>query len=191
MPRDLGSGRTFAEELPGDALSGRGERPIIQIGGGKLPRLVDEAENALLAHDRDVYQRGDFIVRPALVQIPIADERSTIGLRLVSVSLRNVGELEVPEEVDPVLEPEPSVPAVRPCAPKDQDADAFASRPWLAPLVVRPRQACEMLSIGLTRLYELLNEGALESYLHGGSRRITIASIHAYIDRNLTAGRTT
>jgi hypothetical protein len=57
------------------------------------------------------------------------------------------------------------------------------------PLVVRPRDACRMLSVGMTRLYELLNENALESYLHCGSRRITVSSIHAYIERQLAASR--
>jgi excisionase family DNA binding protein len=54
----------------------------------------------------------------------------------------------------------------------------------LAPLVVAPRDACRMLSIGLTRLYEL-KDGELESYRDGGSRRITVSSIHAYVTRRL------
>jgi excisionase family DNA binding protein len=53
------------------------------------------------------------------------------------------------------------------------------------PLVVAPREACRMLSIGLTRLYELLHHGHLESYRDGGSRRITVASIKAYVGRQL------
>jgi excisionase family DNA binding protein len=55
------------------------------------------------------------------------------------------------------------------------------------PLVVRPQEACRMLAIGLTRLYELLHEGELESYRHGRSRRITVASIRAYVDRQIRA----
>jgi excisionase family DNA binding protein len=49
------------------------------------------------------------------------------------------------------------------------------------PLAIRPREACRMLSIGLTRLYELLNEGELDSFLVGRSRRVTVASIYTYI----------
>jgi excisionase family DNA binding protein len=60
-----------------------------------------------------------------------------------------------------------------------------------APLVVPPRQACQMLSVGLTRLYELLHEGALESYRHGRSRRITTKSIRAYIERQIAASPST
>src|SRR5437667_218861 len=44
-------------------------------------------------------------------------------------------------------------------------------------LVVTPREACQMLSVGLTRLYELLHDNELDSYRDGGSRRITVASI--------------
>jgi excisionase family DNA binding protein len=52
-------------------------------------------------------------------------------------------------------------------------------------LVVKPREACRMLSCGNTRLYELLNASELESYRDGGSRKITVASIHAYVRRRL------
>jgi excisionase family DNA binding protein len=62
---------------------------------------------------------------------------------------------------------------------------------FLGPLAVPPRQACRLLCIGLTRLYELLHAGELESYRHGRSRRITIASIRAYIVRHLRASPTT
>lgn len=52
--------------------------------------------------------------------------------------------------------------------------------------VVSPPVAAEMLGCGLTRLYELMNKGELQSYLDGGkSRRITVTSIDAYIARRL------
>jgi len=58
-----------------------------------------------------------------------------------------------------------------------------------APLVVPPAQACAMLSIGLTRCYELINAGELESFKDGKSRKITVNSIEAYIERHLGAAR--
>ena len=58
-----------------------------------------------------------------------------------------------------------------------------------APIVVRPRQACDMLSVGLTRLYELMNNGELKSFKDGKSRKITVASIRAYVDRRLRAAQ--
>jgi excisionase family DNA binding protein len=63
--------------------------------------------------------------------------------------------------------------------------------PFRAPLAIPPRQACQLLSVGLTRLYELLHAGELESYRHGRSRRITTASVRAYIARQIDASPTT
>jgi excisionase family DNA binding protein len=72
-----------------------------------------------------------------------------------------------------------------------ENADVIPKRTYLDPIVVRPREACKMLSVGLTRLYELLHEGQLDSFRYGRSRRITIASIHAYVERQLaTTGGT-
>ena len=55
------------------------------------------------------------------------------------------------------------------------------------PLVVRPRDACRLLSIGNTRLYEMIGAGELESYRDGRGRRITVESIRRYIARRLAA----
>jgi hypothetical protein len=55
------------------------------------------------------------------------------------------------------------------------------------PLVVKPKVAWKMLGCGNTRGYELLMAGELESYKDGGSRKITVASIKAYIARRLAA----
>jgi excisionase family DNA binding protein len=52
-------------------------------------------------------------------------------------------------------------------------------------LVVRPKVACQMLAIGVTRLYELLDTGELESYRDGSARKITVASIRTYVTRQL------
>lgn len=57
----------------------------------------------------------------------------------------------------------------------------------LEPLAVSPRQACVLLNIGVTRLYELLRGGELESYLDGRARRITMDSIRRRVAR-LVAG---
>jgi hypothetical protein len=57
--------------------------------------------------------------------------------------------------------------------------------PPFEPIAVRPAQAWRMLGCGVTRGYQLLNNGELDSFLDGNSRRITVASIHAYIQRKL------
>jgi hypothetical protein len=55
-------------------------------------------------------------------------------------------------------------------------------------LVVSPRRAKHMLDVGNTRLYELLNERKLDSYLDGRSRKITVASIRRYVAERLHDG---
>jgi hypothetical protein len=54
-------------------------------------------------------------------------------------------------------------------------------------LVVSPRLARQILDCGNTRLYELLKNNELESFLDGRSRKIVVASIHAYVARKLAA----
>jgi excisionase family DNA binding protein len=56
-------------------------------------------------------------------------------------------------------------------------------------LVVSPRRARRMLDCGNTRLYELIAARELESFKDGRSRKITVASIKAYIARRLEEGR--
>jgi excisionase family DNA binding protein len=68
---------------------------------------------------------------------------------------------------------------------KRSPALAVAAQYGLEPLVLRPRDACRLLSVGNTRLYELLSAGELESYLDGRSRKITVESIHRYVLRHL------
>jgi hypothetical protein len=58
-------------------------------------------------------------------------------------------------------------------------------------LLVRPRRACHLLDCGITRLYELLNRGELESFLDGRSRKITVESIQRYIAKRLAAAQAT
>jgi hypothetical protein len=55
-------------------------------------------------------------------------------------------------------------------------------------LVVSPRRAKHLLDVGNTRLYQLVNEKKLDSYLDGRSRKITVASIRRYIAERLHEG---
>jgi hypothetical protein len=52
-------------------------------------------------------------------------------------------------------------------------------------LVVNPRRAMHMLDCGRTRLYDLIGNGELDSYLDGRARKITVESIHRHIERRL------
>ena len=55
------------------------------------------------------------------------------------------------------------------------------------PLAVNPRQASLLLGVGITRLYELIGNGELESYRDGRARRITMHSIRGRVERLLAA----
>jgi excisionase family DNA binding protein len=61
----------------------------------------------------------------------------------------------------------------------------------LEPLAVSPRQACILLGVGVTRLYQLLRNDELESYQEGRARRITMRSIHRRITRLLASASAT
>jgi len=56
-------------------------------------------------------------------------------------------------------------------------------------LVVKPRSACLLLDCGMTYLYDLINAGEIDSFKDGKSRKITTASIKAYIARRLEASK--
>jgi hypothetical protein len=60
-----------------------------------------------------------------------------------------------------------------------------------APLVVKPKTAWKMLACGNTRGYELIAAGELETFMDGRSRKITVASIRAYIARQLASASRT
>ena len=69
------------------------------------------------------------------------------------------------------------------------NADAvFLPVPEIEPLLVKPKVAWKLLSCGNTKGYELLASGQLELFLDGNSRKITTASIHRYIARQLAQG---
>ncbi len=53
----------------------------------------------------------------------------------------------------------------------------------LEPLAVSPKQACLLLGVGNTRLYELIGNSELVAYKDGRARRVTMASIHARVAR--------
>lgn len=53
------------------------------------------------------------------------------------------------------------------------------------PLAVPPKVGRHMLQVGQTKLYELLASNELDSFTVGRARRITTASIEAYVARQL------
>ncbi len=56
---------------PAFHVDGKPPRPLIRFVAGTLPSVVDAAEEALVAADLGIYQRGAFVVRPGLVQVNV------------------------------------------------------------------------------------------------------------------------
>jgi excisionase family DNA binding protein len=59
----------------------------------------------------------------------------------------------------------------------------------LAALVASPNTAMRLLDCSREKLYKLINSGELDSYCEGRSRKITVVSIHALVERRLAAAR--
>jgi hypothetical protein len=53
-------------------------------------------------------------------------------------------------------------------------------------LVVSPRRAALMLDCGVTRVYEMMNDGKLQSFKDGAARKITVESLRQYVASKLT-----
>jgi hypothetical protein len=71
----------------GGGTAGGGAWPQIYIRAGELPRIVNEAEAALLDLGREIYQRGGLVVRPVLSTLKAADERDTRSWNLTPVTV--------------------------------------------------------------------------------------------------------
>jgi len=48
-------------------------------------------------------------------------------------------------------------------------------------MLLTPEEAAQTLSIGRSKVYELLRAGALASVRIGASRRIPVEAVHAYV----------
>lgn len=68
IARILGK-RSRKEAYRKEAAAARGTKPVVQLIPGKLMENVDESEAILVTEDKELYQRGDFIVRPGMVTI--------------------------------------------------------------------------------------------------------------------------
>jgi hypothetical protein len=60
--------------------------PQIRVVAGEIPRVVAEAEDALLLLGHEIYQRGGLIVRPALTKFEASNKREAQGWQLVPVT---------------------------------------------------------------------------------------------------------
>jgi hypothetical protein len=53
--------------------------PTIEIKPGEIPRVVEEAEDALLLLNWEIYQRAGLVMRPVLSDLKAADDRGMAG----------------------------------------------------------------------------------------------------------------
>lgn len=59
----------------------------------------------------------------------------------------------------------------------------------IEPRVTDVNGGCKRANVGKDRFYELLHTGEIESYLDGRSRKVVLASVDAYIDRQIAESR--
>ena len=67
-------------------------RPIVQIRGGALPTIIDQAEEHLVKGGYNLFQRGSLIVRPVQDRLPQPDGYRIVNTRLVQVRLQQMRE---------------------------------------------------------------------------------------------------
>jgi hypothetical protein len=60
--------------------------PQIRVVASELPRVVAEAEAALLAYGHEIYQRGGLMVRPVLTRFAASNNREDQGWQLTPVT---------------------------------------------------------------------------------------------------------
>ena len=59
----------------------------------------------------------------------------------------------------------------------------------ITPLAVPPKTGFEMIGVGVTKGYELINSRELETFKVGRATRITTASIERYVERRLAEAK--
>ena len=57
------------------------------------------------------------------------------------------------------------------------------------PIAIPPKEVCRLLRYGPTRIYKMIRDGELESFIDGGSRRVLTSSVDAYVERRLAASK--
>lgn len=83
-------GTNDATTTPGEPTKAR---PEIKVVGGNLHHIVTEGEQALIAANLGLYQRGSMMVRPTLMHVDIADHKTTMAMRLAAVRLHLLVEI--------------------------------------------------------------------------------------------------
>ena len=67
-------------------------RPVVRIVAGQVPRMADEAEQALIDAGAAIYSRSGVLVRPITDIVPAADKRATQTAKLKALTRENMAE---------------------------------------------------------------------------------------------------
>ena len=67
-------------------------RPVVRIVAGQVPRMADEAEQALINAGAAIYSRSGVLVRPITDIVPAADKRATQTAKLKALTRENMAE---------------------------------------------------------------------------------------------------
>jgi hypothetical protein len=79
--------QTGSQTAPQPTPSPQPPRALIRLTDGELPRIVDDVETVLIAAGgRDLYQRGELVVRPIKSKLKAANDRDTFGWQLIPVT---------------------------------------------------------------------------------------------------------
>jgi hypothetical protein len=75
-----------ADEANGKAQETNGSGSVIRVVAGELPRIVDEAQQALMDRGLPIFARGGLLVHPIQEAVPAPDGRKTMSVRLRTVA---------------------------------------------------------------------------------------------------------
>jgi hypothetical protein len=75
-------GRHGAEGITDEPTQSDSEMPVVRVVPGEMPRVVDEAESALLKSRQPIFSRAGALVRLVTDEVPAANGRMTTVARL-------------------------------------------------------------------------------------------------------------
>lgn len=138
QPRKYGAGTIYYFAKVNGWTRAPAASARIEVRAGELPRMVREAEDALLAQDCGIYQRGGALARVVQLQLDVADKRRAIkrsaGSSIIGTVTREYLMLTLARAAD-WLKWNAKEKALRKCDPPDRVVSLLgaASGEWRLP----------------------------------------------------------
>src|SRR5262249_34032268 len=85
----VASGSSPPASAPASTSSAAATAPLwpqIRVVAGQIPRIVTEAESALLGYGGNIYHRGGRLVIPVEIKYAASDDREDRGWQLIEIS---------------------------------------------------------------------------------------------------------